>query len=106
PFNGVSNRGAGRSLLIVPVKREQKVVGVVVLSREGVFSEAQQDLVERVVQRAAIAIENARLYAAVRQADRAKSEFVGIVAHDLKVPMTSILGYADLTVLIGGLNER
>ncbi|CAG1769387.1 partial Alkaline phosphatase synthesis sensor protein PhoR, partial [uncultured bacterium] len=32
-------------------------------------------------------------------ADRAKSEFVGIVAHDLKVPMTSILGYADLTLM-------
>ena len=49
------------------------------------------------VARAAVAIENARLYAAVQAADKAKSEFVGIVAHDLKVPMTSIAGYADLT---------
>jgi signal transduction histidine kinase len=53
-----------------------------------------------------VAIENGRLYAAVRAADRAKSEFVGVVAHDLKVPMTSIAGYADLTVMQGGLSER
>src|SRR5690606_35988004 len=62
--------------------------------------------VERIVTRAAVAIENARLYAAVQAADRAKSEFVGIVAHDLKVPMTSILGYADLTLLDGNLQEQ
>jgi signal transduction histidine kinase len=31
---------------------------------------------------------------------------VGIVAHDLKVPMTSILGYADLTLLDGNLTEE
>jgi signal transduction histidine kinase len=55
----------------------------------------------------AVAIENARLYAAVRAADVAKSEFVGIVAHDLKTPMTSIRGYADLTLMMrDGLQDR
>lgn len=92
--------------LMVPVRREHKVIGVVVLNREGAFTDTQQDLVERIVARAAVAIENARLYAAVQAADIAKSEFVGVVAHDLKVPMTSILGYADLTLLAGGLTER
>ncbi len=97
-----------QTVLIVPVRREQKVIGAVILKREGdnAFTAAHQDLVERVVARAAVAIENARLYAAVQAADRAKSEFVGIVAHDLKVPMTSISGYADLALLQGGLTER
>jgi signal transduction histidine kinase len=96
------------ALLIIPVRREQKVIGVVALARKGseAFSDEQRDLVERVVARAAVAIENARLYAAVQSADRAKSEFVGIVAHDLKAPMTSILGYADLTLHQGNLSER
>lgn len=89
----------GSSVLIVPVSREQKVIGVLVLRRSGTFTTDQQDVVERVAARAAAAIENARLYAAVQVADRAKSEFVGIVAHDLKVPMTSILGYADLSLM-------
>ncbi|MDQ7035307.1 MAG: HAMP domain-containing sensor histidine kinase [Anaerolineae bacterium] len=57
--------------------------------------------------RAAVSIENSRLYAAVQAADKAKSEFVGIVAHDLKAPMTSIRGYSDLMVMQGeNLNER
>ncbi len=97
-----------QAIMVVPVRREATVIGVVVLERAGnePFTEAQRDLVERVVARAAVAIENARLYAAVRAADRAKSEFVGIVAHDLKAPMTSIAGYADLALMQGGLSER
>ncbi|NDJ61528.1 MAG: GAF domain-containing protein [Chloroflexi bacterium] len=97
---------SGQTVLIVPVRREQHVIGIVVLRCAGAFTSNQQDLVERVVARAAVAIENGRLYAAVQAADRAKSEFVGIVAHDLKVPMTSIMGYADLTIMDGNLEEE
>ena len=63
------------------------------------FTDEEIDLVERIVTRAAVAIENSRLYAAVQAADKAKSEFVGIVAHDLKAPMTNIAGYADLMLM-------
>ncbi len=84
--------------MIVPVKREHHIMGVVVLQRDSKepFTEEQQDVMERIVARAAITIENARLYEAVQAADRAKSEFVGIVAHDLKSPMTGIKGYSEL----------
>ncbi|MCK6577600.1 MAG: ATP-binding protein [Anaerolineae bacterium] len=95
-----------QSVMFVPIlrPREKTVTGLLVLRRAGsVFSGEQREMVGRVVLRAAIAIENAQLYAAVQAADRAKSEFVGIVAHDLKVPMTSILGYADLTLMDGNL---
>jgi len=84
------------SLLIVPVRREQRIISVVVLRRAGEFAPEARDLVERVITRAAVAIENAQLYEKVQAANKAKSEFVGIVAHDLKVPMTSMLGYAEL----------
>ncbi len=71
------------------------------------FSLDQRDFIERVVARAAVAIENGRLYTAVQAADRAKSEFVGVVAHDLKTPMTSIAGYASLMLMHGeNLEER
>jgi K+-sensing histidine kinase KdpD len=101
-------QGNGRAVAIVPIRREARVVGLVIIEREGQmpFTADEQDIIERVIVRAAIAIENARLYAAVRAADNAKSEFVGIVAHDLKVPMTSISGYADLTLIQGSLSER
>lgn len=98
----------GVSVLIVPILREQHSIGAVVLRRDETrpFSPEEQDLVERVVARAAIAIENARLYAAVRAADLAKSEFVGIVAHDLKAPMNSIGGYSELMLIQGQVSEK
>ncbi|MBL8118750.1 MAG: GAF domain-containing protein [Anaerolineae bacterium] len=101
-------RNRDYSIAMVPVHRENMVFGVVVIKRQGAapFSPEQQDLIERMVARAAVTIENARLYAAVQAANIAKSEFVGIVAHDLKVPMTSISGYTDLTMMQGGLSER
>ncbi len=97
------------TVLIVPVLRERRVIGAVILRRDGAdsFTSEQQDLAQRVVARAAVAIENARLYDAVRAADKAKSEFVGIVAHDLKAPMTSISGYSELMLMQGdNLIER
>lgn len=96
----------GSSILLVPVRHDQKVIGVIVLRRSGSFTSDQQDIVERIAARAAAAIENARLYAGMKAADRAKSEFVGVVAHDLKVPMTSILGYADLTLMDEDLSPQ
>lgn len=96
------------SVYIVPIRRENKPIGVVVLERDGdrAFNAEEIDMVERVVARAAISIENARLYAEVQAADRAKTEFVGVVAHDLKAPMTGISGYAELLLMRGSLTER
>lgn len=52
---------------------------------------------------AALAIENVRLHQAVEYAGEGKSEFIDFVAHELKQPMTAILGYAKmLTMGVGG----
>ncbi len=100
--------GQSMSVFIVPVRREGKVIGVIVMTAPGenTFREDARALVSRMADRAAIAIENARLYDAVRAANNAKSEFVSVVAHELKVPMTSIQGYADLLSMAGPINER
>ncbi len=97
-----------QTVLCVPIRRENSVIGVVTLlaQRADAFNEDAQALVSRLADRAAIAIENGRLYDAVQNANRAKSEFVSVVAHELKVPMTSISGYADLLPVVGQVNDQ
>ena len=97
-----------RTVLCVPIRRESSVIGVLTLAADhaDTFDEDAQALVSRLADRAAIAIENGRLYDAVQAANRAKSEFVSLVAHELKVPMTSINGYADLLGVAGSVNDQ
>jgi signal transduction histidine kinase len=86
------------SQLSVPILREGRVIGVISLeSREtAAFDERAQLFSQRLADHTAIAMTNARLYADVRAADEAKSEFVSMVSHELKIPMTTIKGYAKL----------
>ncbi len=42
----------------------------------------------------------------LKQMDRAKSDFVATVSHDLRSPLTSILGYLELIYRSGPLNEQ
>ncbi len=90
-----------RSQLTVPVLREEQAVGVINLESPEPAGFSQEDLnfLMRLADHAAIAIENAKLYADVKRANEAKSEFVSIVSHELKIPMTSIKGYARLLEL-------
>jgi len=84
--------------LLVPIRYEQRLIGLLDLQRNGggTFRPADIQLASRLADHAAAAIQNARLYDAVRQANLAKSEFVSQVAHELRAPMTSIRGYADM----------
>lgn len=52
--------------------------------------------VERLADRASVAIENSRLYEEVHHAKKAQSDFVAVVTHELRAPMTVIRGYTDL----------
>jgi signal transduction histidine kinase len=87
-----------RSQLAVPIRREDRVMGVISAesSQSAAFDKEELSFMTRLADHAAIAIENARLYSDLKEANEAKSEFVSIVSHELKTPMTSIKGYADL----------
>lgn len=104
----LSNGDNPQTLLTVPITREATLLGAMLLYRDSLtpFNEDEIDMVLRMTSRAAVSIENAQLYEAVKAADRAKSDFVGTVAHELKVPMTSIQGYANLIHMSGEENKN
>lgn len=65
-----------------------------------------QELPAMLARQAAMASENARLNDEVRRASQARSEFVSVMAHELRVPMTSIKGYAEMLGMVGELTGQ
>jgi signal transduction histidine kinase len=96
--------------LVVPIHQNGEISGIITLESQSVQGISQEDVafVERLADRAAVAIKNAQLYEQIHAANSAKSEFVSLVAHELRVPMTSIKGYADLMAsgMAGTLNDQ
>jgi signal transduction histidine kinase len=103
-----SNLGQ-ESQVAVPVKREGRAVALILLEADGrkTFGADKVAFLERLADHAAIAIENARLYDAVIAATEAKSAFVSVVSHELRIPMTSIKGYTDMLAAgaVGPVND-
>ena len=87
--------------LVYPIRREDQVIGILLLEsrrEEPPWTEETQEFLSRLSDHAAIAIANAQLFEQVQSANTAKSDFVSLVAHELKNPMTSIRGYTDLLI--------
>ncbi|MBN1313074.1 MAG: GAF domain-containing protein [Anaerolineae bacterium] len=84
--------------ITVPILRANQPIGSLVLESDipGLLTTQDFEFVQRLVEHAAVAIENARLVQEIESANRAKTDFISFVSHELKNPMTSIRGYTDL----------
>ena len=96
--------------ILVRIKIDQDIKGIIFLvsTKPSGFSTDNLDFLNRLSDHSAIAVSNAQLYARVRAANEAKSEFVSAAAHELKNPLTSIKGYSDLLVAgsVGPVSEK
>jgi PAS domain S-box-containing protein len=82
-----------KSYMGVPLGAHGKTFGVLtfVSAESGRhYGAADLRLAEDLGQRAAVAIENARLYGELREADRRKDEFLAMLAHELRNPLAPI----------------
>ncbi len=82
--------------LTLPIYRNTIIRDVAIFDLAHLVPETTLRFLKRLAIHIAIAMHNAQLYADVQAANRAKSNFVAMVSHELKNPLTSIQSYTYL----------
>jgi PAS domain S-box-containing protein len=83
----------------VPLVARGRTLGVMTLGlgkSARRFTPADLPLAEELANRAALAVDNARLYREAHEANRAKSQFLTTMSHELRTPLNAIGGYTEL----------
>jgi two-component system, NtrC family, sensor kinase len=106
-----------RSILAVPLLREERIVGGLVVWRQetGSFAPEVVNLLQTFATQSVLAIQNARLFREIEDksrqieaANRHKSEFLANMSHELRTPLNAIIGFSEVLGerLFGELNEK
>ena len=88
-----------RSAMIVPFVARNRVLGALTLalSESGRrYEEAHLRIAEELASRAAMAIDNSRLYEDAQTASRAKDDFMARLSHELRTPLNAALGWTHM----------
>jgi PAS domain S-box-containing protein len=88
-----------KSYLCVPLRSRDQILGVLTFATAEsgrVYDAGDLRAADDLAGRIAIAIENARLLAALKEADRRKDEFLAILAHELRNPLAPLRSAAHL----------
>lgn len=84
------------SQMTIPMMSGEDIIALLVMETSAdPFRLTDLDFVNRLAERASIALANAQLYERIVNAAENKSAFVAFAAHELKNPLTSIKGYSD-----------
>ncbi|MBI2940389.1 MAG: PAS domain S-box protein [Chloroflexi bacterium] len=106
-FGSPGNESGIESLLGTPLLLEDQLIGLLAVGthRPHRFTEDDARLLQLVADRVALAIDHARLYEAEQRARaeaeaavHVRDEFLSIAAHELRTPVTSLRGFAQLMV--------
>jgi PAS domain S-box-containing protein len=82
------------SAIVAPLQARGRTVGALTFVRgpgAPAYEPADVELAMELARRAALAVDNARLYAEARAATRAREEVLAVVSHDLRNPLNAIL---------------
>lgn len=86
-------RFASDSMLSVPLLIRSRLVGRVLFGAadgQTTFQQADLEMAEDLGRRIAVAVDNARLHAELRDADRRKDEFLAMLGHELRNPLAPV----------------
>jgi len=82
-----------RSYICVPMRTQGAIRGAVAFATAEsgrTYTEFDLETAEELARRAAIALENAELVQALKDADRRKDEFLAVLAHELRNPLAPV----------------
>jgi PAS domain S-box-containing protein len=91
--------GGTSAIMFVALRRAGKLIGVLGasnVSRDESFTPQQLRIARGIAQLGSFALENARLVEELERADSFRSDFVAIMSHELRNPLTVIMGYHEL----------
>ena len=96
-----------RTAMVVPLVSRGTTIGRITLVSAGsarTFADADLELATELARRAALALDNARLYRAARDATQSRDDMLAIVSHDLRNPLHTIQMSSSflLELLAGG----
>lgn len=90
-------------MICVPLKVRRQIIGALVCYQPNPKSPQNRPLdksyvamVQALADRAATAIENARMYEAEQREQRNKDEFLSFISHELRTPLTSLKGFSTI----------
>jgi GAF domain-containing protein len=106
-----------RSLLAVPLVRDNHILGGIAVNRKapGAFAPEVVALLQTFAAQSALAIQNARLFREIEvksreleTASRHKSEFLANMSHELRTPLNAIIGFSEVLSerLFGEINDK
>ena len=84
-----------RCVLLLPLRAREQVLGSLTLAMGASgrsFGPAETLLAQDLADRAAVFLDNARLYRDIQESDARKNEFLAMLAHELRNPLAAIQG--------------